>query len=318
MGVAQLTEPSVYAGTTCKFEFSHTALTTAAMPEANHWSAMCWAYLTGQDATYYDLIAYSDNNEVIGIGVIGPTTYSLNLGDLNSDSTSSRTTTRNEWHHYAIVCRPNGANAQVFGYLDGVRQIGPVALVAPNDATDRFFRLWNSRASSTDAASQWVGHAGAFKVWDWAITDDDIRKEMLFWRAQNRIGLFAEVPCFDTNSRTLMTGGRALDSMTVTGTFAANGFDMPGVLRDAPLSRRRVSTFLPAQFDLAQDGYRFYEDDGNEAGSTAIDAEDTNITRATGTNTRIRVQVDVTDDPDPQQFQLEWKLSTDSTWRKVR
>jgi hypothetical protein len=68
---------------------------------------------------------------------------------------------------------------------------------------------------------------------------------------------------------------------------------------------------------LDQEGFRFRNDDGDEASASWLASQDTNITAPLDTNTRVRFIVDGTGDPAATQFQLEAKLSTDSDWFKV-
>ena len=70
----------------------------------------------------------------------------------------------------------------------------------------------------------------------------------------------------------------------------------------------------PAQ--LEQEGFRFRADDGSESGATWT-TQDTDITRLTNTNTRLRFLVNATGDPTSQQFQIEYKKSSEGTWQKV-
>jgi hypothetical protein len=69
---------------------------------------------------------------------------------------------------------------------------------------------------------------------------------------------------------------------------------------------------------LEQEGFRFRDDDGSETGATWLADQDTNILRDKNLNTRLRVIVDATDDPISNQYQLEYKKSTDSQWLKVQ
>jgi hypothetical protein len=63
-----------------------------------------------------------------------------------------------------------------------------------------------------------------------------------------------------------------------------------------------------------QSAYRWRADDGSETTATWLAAENTSITRAKATNTRLRVQVDATGDLATTQYQLEYKLSSDSAY----
>lgn len=76
-------------------------------------------------------------------------------------------------------------------------------------------------------------------------------------------------------------------------------------------------TYTTGSSTLEQEGYRWRADDGSETTATWLASQDTNITRAVSTNTRLRMLVNATNDPSSNQYQLEYKLSTDSTYRKV-
>lgn len=71
------------------------------------------------------------------------------------------------------------------------------------------------------------------------------------------------------------------------------------------------------QASKEQEGYRFRNDDGNESTATWLAAQDTAVTQPLSTNTRLRVLIDSPDDPGSIQYQLEYKKSTDSTYKKV-
>lgn len=68
---------------------------------------------------------------------------------------------------------------------------------------------------------------------------------------------------------------------------------------------------------LEQEGFRFRDDDGDEDAATWLENQDTNLTREAGVNTRIRMLINATNDPPSQQYQLEYKKSTDGEYRKV-
>jgi hypothetical protein len=66
-----------------------------------------------------------------------------------------------------------------------------------------------------------------------------------------------------------------------------------------------------------QEGYRFRNDDGDETAATWAASQDSNITAPTGSNRRLRVLVDTEEDLGSTAFQLEYKLSSLSLYRKV-
>ncbi|MBP9819701.1 hypothetical protein KBC79_03105 [Candidatus Woesebacteria bacterium] len=73
-----------------------------------------------------------------------------------------------------------------------------------------------------------------------------------------------------------------------------------------------------AAVSYEQEGFRWRADDGSESAATWLASQDTNISRAVSTTTRLRTLVNATSDPDSNQYQLEYKKSSDSTYRIVR
>lgn len=67
----------------------------------------------------------------------------------------------------------------------------------------------------------------------------------------------------------------------------------------------------------SQTAFRFRNDDGSETTATWLAAENTNITQPTMTNTRLRLQASTTGDVAATAFQIEYKKSTDSTYKRV-
>lgn len=68
---------------------------------------------------------------------------------------------------------------------------------------------------------------------------------------------------------------------------------------------------------IEQEGYRFRDDDGSESAATWLASQDSNVTRATATNTRLRALLNATGNPPSQQYQLEFKKSSDTTYKRV-
>lgn len=69
-----------------------------------------------------------------------------------------------------------------------------------------------------------------------------------------------------------------------------------------------------------QEGYRFRDDDDDEANATWLATQDTNITRPKETNTRLRTLVDTSEaDPPAEGLELEYRKVGDpaTEWRKV-
>ena len=68
---------------------------------------------------------------------------------------------------------------------------------------------------------------------------------------------------------------------------------------------------------VAQEGFRWRNDDGSETAATWKAAQDTNTTLALDTPVRLRVLLDASADPDPQPYTLYYKKVGDATWLPV-
>jgi|GEM_PF-2898654 len=68
---------------------------------------------------------------------------------------------------------------------------------------------------------------------------------------------------------------------------------------------------------IDQQAFRFRNDDGSESTATWLAAENAHITQPMMTNTRLRLQASTTGDLPSSAYQLEYKLSTDSTYKLV-
>lgn len=76
-----------------------------------------------------------------------------------------------------------------------------------------------------------------------------------------------------------------------------------------------IQAGTPATID--QSAFRFRNDDGSETTATYMAAENTNVTAPNVTNTRLRVQGSTTGNVASNTYQLEYKKSTDSVYRKI-
>jgi hypothetical protein len=68
---------------------------------------------------------------------------------------------------------------------------------------------------------------------------------------------------------------------------------------------------------LEQEGFRFRNDDGNEAAATWLDSQDTNITRAKNTNTRLRMLLNATGDPPANAYRIECRKQGVGDFKKI-
>jgi hypothetical protein len=68
---------------------------------------------------------------------------------------------------------------------------------------------------------------------------------------------------------------------------------------------------------LDQKACRYFNDDGSESGSTAMAAQNTDVTVAPGGVFRIRFGIQATNDPIGKQFRLEYDNVGGSNWKQV-
>jgi hypothetical protein len=68
---------------------------------------------------------------------------------------------------------------------------------------------------------------------------------------------------------------------------------------------------------IIQEGYRFRDDDGDEDAASWLAVQDTDIDIAPETPFRLRTLVDTADEPSSNQYQLEYKKSTDTLYQKI-
>lgn len=68
-----------------------------------------------------------------------------------------------------------------------------------------------------------------------------------------------------------------------------------------------------------QEGFRFYDDDANESSATALETQDTNLSRAKNTNTRLRGLSNMTGDRPSESTTVQYRKvgDADSEWRDV-
>jgi hypothetical protein len=69
-----------------------------------------------------------------------------------------------------------------------------------------------------------------------------------------------------------------------------------------------------AAVTLEQEGYRWRDDDANEATAAWLAAQDIDFAALKNANIRLRVIVNATGDPATKQYQLEWRKVGGSTW----
>jgi hypothetical protein len=95
-----------------------------------------------------------------------------------------------------------------------------------------------------------------------------------------------------------------------------------GVTVVTPLLTLTLTLFTPTTVltvTRTQEGSRWRDDDGSESGATWLEAQDTDITRATLTTTRLRVLTDMIGNAPSEALSLQYRKvgDADSEWRDV-
>lgn len=85
------------------------------------------------------------------------------------------------------------------------------------------------------------------------------------------------------------------------------------------IKKRNTKYFFIGQLTSGtyQRRFRFRDDDGTEDTASWLADLNTNITRGKDINTRIRLGLETVGDAAAEQYQLEYKKTTDETWKKV-
>lgn len=232
---------------------------------------MCWALHTSAlTDTYYDMVSYSDHNDVVGMTLKsdGAGHLKFGVGDLLNDWSSNFIADANVWNHYCITSQAvDDANVtgtgsgpvRVRGYANGIEVVSTDvapdagagnsaarAIEAPQQNNQSappggpsFISLFNSRASDSDAGAVFQGNIAAVKIWEGILTPEEIRREMFSLSPAKRTGIWAFSPLTNINYATKNYGGT---DWTLMGTDLTNGTNEPaGVVWD-PGWRLRQTT----------------------------------------------------------------------------
>lgn len=115
---------------------------------------------------------------------------------------------------------------------------------------------------------------------------------------------------------TIDLSGASFQNLTSTVTFNVYIY-APSTVNVVDWDDLIVNGTVGTSGTVAQEGFRWRADDGNETTATWLATQDTNIIRAKSQNTRLRVLLDSTGDRGSEQFQLEYRKVGDTTWKKI-
>lgn len=127
---------------------------------------------------------------------------------------------------------------------------------------------------------------------------------------------------YASNTDTIVDRAKHADALSTVATgyaTEAGVVTITGAHAEAAPDVADLEDFLERAFTvLNQEGYRFFDDDGDEDGSTGLASQDTPITRAKNTPTRLRILVDAASDPAGKQFRLEYRVAGSADpWKTV-
>jgi hypothetical protein len=169
------------------------------------WTIMGWAWVSNQVNEYHDALSFEDT---IGIGLhtVGGTRR-FSIGSNTADYDGTTAIALNRWYHIALV--RSGTSYTL--YLDGVVERTATDSVTPNP--HYLIGRWSSAGSGT-----WIGRVAHVKIWEQALTADQVRVEMrtATWRVARPKAWY---PLWAPGSQTEDWSGNGL-TLTVSGTTA--------------------------------------------------------------------------------------------------
>lgn len=95
---------------------------------------------------------------------------------------------------------------------------------------------------------------------------------------------------------------------------ADNATDIVGYTRASPPT---IGAWEYALITIEQEGFRVYNDDGDEDASTAYAAQDTDFSRSKDTNVRLRFLLNMGSAPGAKKYRLKYRKQGGAGWRPV-
>lgn len=169
-------------------------LRTASLPSYNSaYTAMGWVYLVSDLNATVTIFAIDDNIDDIDAINLGSDGVTLQLGVVVggvSTGPSGTTLSTGTWYHVAIV-RASATDCRL--YLNGALDIGPDTRdVSGRSAATRL--EWGAFASVN--LSRFDGRVAAIKIWDAALSAEEVAAEVRSIRPQRLANLNGWWPCF--------------------------------------------------------------------------------------------------------------------------
>lgn len=224
------------------------------------------------------------------------------LGTDLATSTAYPVGAESTWHHYAMI-RESPTSLKL--YVDGVL----ASTITNAMGTARSLALNYFGEYDGLGGARWVGRLGVQKSWSRALTLDEVRSERRKVLPASFTSLHGCSPHlrFEAFKTKDILRGRH---------WTENGIITEG--EGPPVSWGAQSIIVPgASVSLAQEGFRFFNDDGSESTATGLAAQDVNASLAPDTPTRLRMLIDAAGDPSSSSYRLQHRKVGDPSWKDV-
>lgn len=210
---------------------------TGVLPATSPCTLACWAYvasLPGSGA-YNDICGF-----VAGASGIGPViaifnnagTIRWDLGTSATDNVGTNLPIAGVWYHVTLVC-PDNSNKSM--YINGVLEKSASVAETPSTQAE-----WGKAGDFTTSTGDCrIAYA---KVWNAALSQDEIIREMWCGRAARRQQLFLDAPF---NSASQLYDYSGYNHAFTTGTAAVTTEEGPPNIPWQQKSRKKSLVFMP-------------------------------------------------------------------------
>jgi hypothetical protein len=262
---------------------------TAKLPSQNQFTLMMWVYIPNV-TTDYNTMFFRGNGVGInyiqwGVDATGlhNLQYQINGSFQSGASVNGSTIASGVWNHFALTCTgfaSSGVTSYGLAYLNGALDITAPNTLAFTGIVGDVLYIGHDPTANTDPLH---GYVAFIKMWNVALSAQEIRAEIPFAKAQKRQLLYLETPCFSPVD--CFDRGPLKNNWIVTGTSYATqpinatyiapiGTDLAddpiGLIGINPVGRLGLFEGMP--FSVVQTAT------GTAAGVTSVSASYTNAT----------------------------------------
>jgi concanavalin A-like lectin/glucanase superfamily protein len=285
--------------------------TTSLINYNNPYSWMCWFYFISDLNAFGSILQFdtndsgtSKNEDQLGMLANGTTlnTYVENAGFQDQNSI---TLVAGTWYHFALVRESTTA---LKTYVNGSLSTTNTLNVSGRTAATRM-EVGGSYTANTQRVD---GRVYAQKAWTTALTLAQVVQEMRVIRPRFTASLYGWWPHLPSAAERLKDYSGQGHDWTAGGTLTDEA-PYP-----VPWGGTSYFVFRHVSATLEQEGYRFRNADGDEAGASWMTAQDTPISVARNTPFRLRVLANAVGDPPNQPYTLKVrKQGSGGNWNTI-